>query len=105
VIAVVGENGAGKSTLVKLLCGLYPPSAGRILVDGRDLADIDPVAWRGRLAGAFQDFFRFELAARRAVGVGDLRRLDDADAVTAAVGRWCAASTPSSVRPGPRAWT
>ncbi|MEQ9002218.1 MAG: ABC transporter ATP-binding protein, partial [Pseudomonadales bacterium] len=87
VIAVVGENGAGKSTLVKLLCGLYPPSAGRILVDGRDLADIDPVAWRGRLAGAFQDFFRFELAARRAVGVGDLPRLDDADAVTAAVGR------------------
>lgn len=87
VVAVVGENGAGKSTLVKLLCGLYAPSAGRILVDGKDLAEIDPAAWRARLAGAFQDFFRFELAARRSVGVGDLPRLDDQAAVAAAVDR------------------
>jgi ATP-binding cassette, subfamily B, bacterial len=72
VVAVVGENGAGKSTLVKLLGGLYAPSAGRILVDGHDLAGIDAGAWRARLAGAFQDFFRFELAARHAVGVGEL---------------------------------
>jgi ATP-binding cassette, subfamily B, bacterial len=87
VIALVGENGAGKSTLVKLLCGLYPPSAGRILVEGRDLADIDPAAWRGRLAGAFQDFFRFELAARHAVGVGELSRLNDDGAVGGALDR------------------
>lgn len=87
VIALVGENGAGKSTLVKLLCGLYQPSAGRILVDGRDLADIDPAAWRARLAGAFQDFFRFELAARHAVGVGELVRLDDETAVRGALDR------------------
>jgi ATP-binding cassette, subfamily B, bacterial len=87
VIALVGENGAGKSTLVKLLCGLYQPSAGHILVDGRDLADIDPAHWRRRLAGAFQDFFRFELAARHAVGVGELARLDDDGAVGSALGR------------------
>ena len=46
VVAVVGENGAGKSTLVKLLSRMYEPSAGRITVDGADLADIDPAAWR-----------------------------------------------------------
>jgi ATP-binding cassette, subfamily B, bacterial len=87
VVAVVGENGAGKSTLVKLLCGLYTPSAGRILVDGRDLARLDIAAWRKRLAGAFQDFFRFELRARQAVGLGELARLDDDRAVHDALGR------------------
>ena len=48
---------------------------------------IDPDQWRGRLAGAFQDFFRFELAAQQSIGLGDLPRLDDAVAADAAVGR------------------
>jgi ATP-binding cassette subfamily B protein len=87
VVAVVGENGAGKSTLVKLLAQLYYPSHGRITVDGEDLARIAAADWRSRLAGAFQDFFRFEFPARHTVGVGDLPRLDDEPAVTTAVGR------------------
>jgi ATP-binding cassette subfamily B protein len=87
VVAVVGENGAGKTTLVKLLAKLYEPSAGRILVDGVDLARMPAESWRQRLAGALQDFFRFEFRARHTVGVGDLPRLDDEPAVVNAVGR------------------
>jgi ATP-binding cassette, subfamily B, bacterial len=87
VVALVGENGAGKSTLVKLLCRMYRPTRGRILVDGVDLARVPPEAWRARLAGAFQDFFRFELRARHSVGVGDVPRLDDPRAVQTAVAR------------------
>jgi ATP-binding cassette subfamily B protein len=87
VVAVVGENGAGKTTLVKLLAKLYEPSAGAIYVDGEPLARMPAGAWRERLAGAFQDFFRFELRARQSVGVGDVPRLDDEPAVTAAVKR------------------
>jgi ATP-binding cassette subfamily B protein len=87
VVAIVGENGAGKTTLVKLLCKLYEPGAGRILVDGADLARMPADEWRERLAGAFQDFFRFEFRARHTVGVGDVPRLDDEPAVAAAVGR------------------
>ena len=87
VVAVVGENGAGKSTLVKLLAGMYRPSAGRITVDGIDLATMPTDAWRRRMAGAFQDFFRFELLARQSVGVGDHPRLDDEPSVATAVGR------------------
>ena len=87
VVALVGENGAGKTTLVKLLCKLYEPTAGRILVDGAPLSRIRPTEWRSRLAGAFQDFFRFELRARHSVGVGDVPRLDDDGAVSAAVAR------------------
>ena len=41
--------------------------------------------WRARLAGAFQDFFRFEFRARHSVGVGDLPRIDDETAVATAV--------------------
>jgi ATP-binding cassette, subfamily B, bacterial len=87
VVAIVGENGAGKTTLVKLLCGLYPPTRGRILVDGIDLARIAPDQWRSRLSGAFQDFFRFEFRARHTVGLGDLPHLDHEPALRRAVDR------------------
>jgi ATP-binding cassette subfamily B protein len=87
VIAVVGENGAGKSTLVKLICALYEPAEGRVLVDSRPLSRIPADAWRGKIAGAFQDFFRFEFRAGHSVGLGDLPRLDDEPAVATAVGR------------------
>jgi len=87
VVAIVGENGAGKSTLVKLLCKLYEPTSGRILVDGRDLSRVRVDQWRERLAGAYQDFFRFEFLARQSVGLGDVPRLDDRSAVGVAVER------------------
>ncbi len=87
VVAVVGENGAGKTTLVKLLCKMYEPTGGRILVDGAPLSAIKADQWRDRLAGAFQDFFRFEFHAQKTVGVGDHPRADDVSAATAAVER------------------
>ncbi|HEX7168409.1 MAG TPA: ABC transporter ATP-binding protein [Acidimicrobiales bacterium] len=87
VVALVGENGAGKTTMVKLLSRFYEPTEGRILVDGTELNRLRAEQWRGRLAGAYQDFFRFELRADQSVGVGDLARVDDEGAVTAAVGR------------------
>jgi len=87
VVAIVGENGAGKSTLVKLLSRMYLPDEGRILVDGADLSRIRADEWRARLAGAFQDFFRFEFRARHTVGLGDIPRLEQEPAVVTAVGR------------------
>jgi ATP-binding cassette subfamily B protein len=87
VVAVVGENGAGKSTLVKLLCGMYVPDSGRIEIDGVSLDTLSVVKWRERLAGAFQDFFRFEFQAQRTVGLGELSQLDERPAAERAVGR------------------
>lgn len=87
VVAIVGENGAGKSTLVKLLCKMYRSTAGSILVDDVNLDRVAPEAWRLHLAGAFQDFYRFEFSARHTVGVGDVPRLEDEPAVITAVDR------------------
>jgi ATP-binding cassette, subfamily B, bacterial len=87
VVAVVGENGAGKTTLVKLLAKLYAPTSGRILIDDVDLARIDASQWRDRLAGAFQDFFRFEFQAGQTIGLGDLPRMDAEPALRAALDR------------------
>ena len=87
VVAIVGENGAGKTTLVKLLAKLYEPTSGKILIDGADLTRMRADEWRTRLAGAFQDFFRFEFRARHTVGLGDVPRLDDGPAVVTAIAR------------------
>ena len=87
VVAIVGENGSGKTTLVKLLAKMYEPSSGSILVDDTPLARVPAGEWRARLAGAFQDFFRFEFRVGQTVGLGDVPRMDDEHAVVAAVER------------------
>ncbi len=100
VVAVIGENGAGKTTLVKLLAKMYEPASGSILVDETPLARVAADEWRKRLAGAFQDFFRFELRARHTVGLGDVPRRDDEPAVRAAVDRAGAADVISRLTSG-----
>jgi ATP-binding cassette subfamily B protein len=100
VVAIVGENGAGKTTLVKLLCKLYEPTLGRILVDDTELSRISADEWRARLAGAFQDFFRYEFLARQAIGLGDLSRIDDMPALETAVARAGAGDVVDRLRDG-----
>ncbi len=72
-IALAGVNGAGKSTVVKLLSRLYDPTSGRILVDGVDLREFDPVAWRQHVGVLFQDFGRYQLTAAENIWIGDPR--------------------------------
>jgi len=77
-LALVGENGSGKTTLIKLLTRLYPPTSGRILLDGRDLHEWDEAALRQRIGVIFQDFARYQLMVGENVGAGDVRHFDDA---------------------------
>ncbi len=99
-IALVGRNGAGKSTLAKLLLGLYPPTTGRILVNGTDLAGIDPVEWREEASAVFQDYMRFEITARDNIVFGDLARRDDRGAMELAAAKSGAAEVISTLPGG-----
>jgi len=76
-LALVGENGSGKTTLIKLLTRLYAPTAGRILLDGRDLAQWDEATLRERIGVIFQDFARYQMLVGENVGAGDERYFED----------------------------
>lgn len=54
-LSIVGLNGAGKSTLVKMLCGFYPPTAGRILVDSVDVTSLSKEDYYGLFSAVFQE--------------------------------------------------
>ncbi|MFO7567879.1 MAG: ABC transporter ATP-binding protein [Enhygromyxa sp.] len=84
-LALVGHNGAGKSTFIKLLSGLYEPSEGRILLDGRDLRSYPREQLRARLSVVFQDYNQYQLSARENVGFGSPAHVDELDRVSAAV--------------------
>jgi len=83
-IAIVGRNGAGKTTLFKLICRLYDPVAGRILIDDVDIRDYDPAALRAQIGGMFQDYVTYQATAAENIGLGNLQSLSDRDAVVKA---------------------
>lgn len=87
-IAIVGENGAGKSTLVKLLLGLYNPTAGRVMVDSHDLKEVDLTTWHKYLGVLQQEFAKYSFAsARDNIYLGDVSSALDQKRFQAALDR------------------
>jgi ATP-binding cassette subfamily B protein len=80
-LAVVGRNGAGKTTLFKLIVRLYDPNAGRILVDGVDIRDMDPVELREQVGAMFQDYVTYQATASENIGLGDVPDIGDREAI------------------------
>lgn len=73
--AIVGENGSGKTTIIKLLCGLYQPTSGRILFDEYDIRNLNNGEIGKAIKVVFQDFFQYELTIRENIGFGNLARI------------------------------
>jgi ATP-binding cassette, subfamily B, bacterial len=72
ITAIVGENGSGKTSLIKLLCRLYDPSQGRITLDGRDIREFDPAAYRRIFSVIFQDYARYAETVAENIRFGDV---------------------------------
>ncbi len=71
-IAIVGANGAGKTTLIKLLCRLYDPTEGRILLDGIDLRDYSPMDLQRQISVLFQDYIQYQLTVQENIWMGNI---------------------------------
>jgi ATP-binding cassette subfamily B protein len=96
--AIVGLNGAGKTTLVKLLCGLYQPTSGRITADGTALEEFDPRSWQRRLAVIYQDYVRYELDVAANIGLGAPGHMGDTRALERAI-EWAGAAEVTAALP------
>ncbi|MBC8043700.1 MAG: ABC transporter ATP-binding protein, partial [Rhizobacter sp.] len=86
-LALVGENGAGKTTLAKLFSRLYDPSEGRILLDGYDLREYDPIELRKEIGVIFQDFVRYQLTASDNIAIGRIGERTNRPRITDAATR------------------
>jgi subfamily B ATP-binding cassette protein HlyB/CyaB len=71
VIGLVGRSGSGKSTIAKLIQRLYVPEAGRVLVDGLDLAQIDPASLRRKIGVVLQENFLFNRSVRDNIALAE----------------------------------
>jgi ATP-binding cassette, subfamily B, bacterial len=83
-IALVGENGCGKTTLVKLLCRLYEPTQGQILIDGMDIGDFAIADLRQEISVIFQDYAKYFFSARENIWLGNIQSNNDLDVEKAA---------------------
>ncbi len=83
-VAIVGPSGAGKSTLLQLMLRFYDPQAGRILLDGIDIARVDPLVLRRQIGFVPQDTALFAASARENIRYGR-PGASDAEVTVAAV--------------------
>ncbi len=83
-LAVVGRNGAGKTTLFKLICRLYDPVGGQILIDGVDIRDFDPNDLRAQIGAMFQDYVDYQGTAAENIGLGKVADIVDREAIVSA---------------------
>ena len=77
-LSVVGLNGAGKTTFIKLLCRLYDPDSGQILMDGRDIRDYDYRQYMQQFAPVFQDFKLFAFSIQENIAFEDAKNAEKA---------------------------
>ena len=90
-LALVGVNGAGKTTLIKLICGMYTPTKGEILVNGRHISDYNVKAYYSMISAVFQEIRTAAFTIFEFVASADMERetaREDAVVAMKAAGIW-----------------
>jgi ATP-binding cassette, subfamily B, bacterial len=87
IIALVGENGSGKTTLIKLLCRLYDPTSGNVLIDGINLQDFSTKDLRRQISVIFQDYAKYNLSALENIWLGNIELPQSVESVLEAAQR------------------
>jgi len=80
-LALVGHNGAGKTTFIKMICRLYEPTSGRILIDGRDIQNYAEEELRKRVSVVFQDYNEYQFTLGDNIGFGSIEELSKKDQI------------------------
>lgn len=78
-LSIVGLNGAGKTTFIKLLCRLYDPTSGEILMDGKNIKEYDYEEYMKQFAPVFQDFKLFGFKISENVLRQETEEMNDTD--------------------------
>jgi ATP-binding cassette, subfamily B, bacterial HlyB/CyaB len=71
IVGIVGPSGSGKSTIAKLVQRLYVPESGKVIVDGTDLAMVDPAWLRRQIGVVLQENVLFNASVRENIALGD----------------------------------
>jgi ATP-binding cassette subfamily B protein len=99
-VALVGENGSGKTTIVKLMCRLYDPTSGRILLDGIDIREFSVAELRRQFSVIFQDFVRYHLSFAENIALGNVEEAQDREKIVHAARRAGADEVAAKLRDG-----
>ncbi|UII31038.1 ABC transporter ATP-binding protein/permease [Fulvivirga ulvae] len=83
-IALVGDNGSGKSTFVKLICRIYDPTEGQILVNGTDLRHINIDDWWKYLGVMMQDYANYNFKVKDSIAIGRVDTEQNMEAIMSA---------------------
>lgn len=84
-VSIVGENGEGKTTMIKLLLGLFQPDSGEILIGGKPLCSYSQRVQRQMFGPIFQDFIRYSMTIGENVGIGDIEKINNKEAIISAM--------------------
>lgn len=80
-LALVGKNGSRKTTLVKLLCRLYEPTTGEILINGKKIKDFTQESYREKISALFQDYGDYYLSVTENIGLSKLSEINNEAAI------------------------
>lgn len=75
--AIVGENGSGKSTVIKLLCGLYFATEGKILINGQDIKKFNVVSIYSKIGCVFQEFVKYPLSIKENIAISNIQEKEN----------------------------